>query len=226
MNMPITLPHPNDEIHILIADDHAMVRKGLQRIIDSEPGLRVIGQAVDGSSTLAGLRATPCHVLLLDMGMPAPSGPELIGLIRVQWPRLPILVVSMYHDAAIVRAALQAGASGYITKDSEPETLMQALRRVAGGGRYVEPRLLDAIAFAPPAPAHPALSPRERQVLQRLADGQSNSVIARALFLSEKTISSHKANLMLKLGLQNMADLVRYADQHLRVAGRTGEMDN
>jgi DNA-binding NarL/FixJ family response regulator len=216
---PASLP----EIRVLIADDHAMVRSGLQRIIDSEPGLCVSGQAVDGASTLVQLQDERCDVLLLDMTMPAPSGPNLIGQIRVQWPKLPILVVSMHHEAAIVRAALQAGANGYITKDSEPQALLQALRRVAGNGRYVEPRLLDAMVFAPPVPARQALSPRECQVLQRLAAGQSNSVIARALFLSEKTISSHKTNLMVKLGVENMADLVRYADQQLPVNGEIGE---
>jgi len=207
--------HPADpsDIQVLIADDHAMVRSGLQRIVDSEPGLHTSGQAVDGASTLAWLQSDRCDVLLLDMTMPAPSGPTLIGQIRAQWPKLPILVVSMHHEAAIVRAALQAGANGYITKDSEPQALLEAVRQVAGGDRYIEPRLIEAMVFAQPAPARQALTPRERQVLQRLAAGQSNGVIARALFLSEKTISSHKTNLMLKLGLENMADLVRYADQ-------------
>jgi DNA-binding NarL/FixJ family response regulator len=216
-------PADQSDIRVLIADDHAMVRSGLQRIVDSEPGLRASGQAVDGASTLAWLQSKRCDVLLLDMTMPAPSGPTLIGQIRAQWPRLPILVVSMHHEAAIVRAALQAGADGYITKDSEPQALLEALRRVVGGGRYIEPRLLDAMVFSPPVPARQALSPRECQVLQRLAAGQSNSVIARALFLSEKTISSHKTNLMLKLGLENVADLVRYADQQTPVDGPMGE---
>ena len=206
-------------IRVLVADDHAMVRSGLQRIIDSEPGLCVSGQAVDGASTLVRLQDGCCDVLLLDMTMPAPSGPTLIAQIRAQWPELPILVVSMHHEAAIVRAALQAGANGYITKDSEPQALLEALRRVAGHQRYVEPRLLDALAFAPPVPARQTLSPRERQVLQRLVSGQSNSGIARALFLSEKTISTHKTNLMLKLGVENIADLVRYADQQLPHGG-------
>lgn len=216
MNSTATVPLP-DVVHVIIADDHAMVRSGLQRIIDGEPGLRVSGQAVDGASTLARLQDTPCHVLLLDLTMPAPNGPELIGQIRALRPELPILVVSMHNHAAIVRAALRAGASGYVTKDSEPDTLLQALRRLAGGNRYVNPRLMDTLAFSPaaPPPAREKLSPRECQVLERLAAGQSNAEIARTLFLSEKTISTHKANLMAKLGLQNMADLVRYADQHL-----------
>jgi DNA-binding NarL/FixJ family response regulator len=210
-------------IRVLVADDHAMVRSGLQRIIDSESGLCVIGQAVDGASTLAGLQDACCDVVLLDMSMPAPSGPTLIAQIRARWPDLPILVVSMHHEAAIVRAALQAGANGYITKDSEPTALLEALRRVAGHQRYVEPRLLDAMAFAPPVPARQTLSPRESQVLQRLASGQSNRGIARALFLSEKTISTHKTNLMLKLQVENIADLVRYADQQLPQGGEADE---
>jgi DNA-binding NarL/FixJ family response regulator len=215
-------PDRSGEIAIIIADDHAMVRSGLQRIIESEPGLHVTGQAGDGAGTLARLADTRCDVLLLDLGMPAPSGPDLIRRIRAQRPRLAILVVSMHNHPKMVRAALAAGANGYVTKDSDPEVLAAALRRVAGGGHYVEPSLADALLFAP-APAPSAnLSPREREVLRRLAEGESNHEIARALFLSEKTISTHKANLMAKLRLENMADLVRYADEYLESPGDEG----
>jgi DNA-binding NarL/FixJ family response regulator len=207
-------PDHGGDIAIIIADDHAMVRAGLQRIIEGELGMRVTGQAGDGASTLARLQDTHCDVLLLDLGMPAPSGPELIRQVRAQRPQLAILVVSMHNHPKMVRAALDAGANGYVTKDSDPEVLVAALRRVAGGGHYLEPRLADALLFTPGAPPNANLSRREREVLRRLAQGQSNSEIARALFLSEKTISTHKANLMAKLRLQNMADLVHYADEH------------
>jgi DNA-binding NarL/FixJ family response regulator len=153
-------------------------------------------------------------VLLLDLGMPAPSGLELIRQVRAQWPQLAILVVSMHNHPKVVRAALDAGANGYVVKDSDPEVLVAALRRVAGGGHYLEPSLADALLFTPSPAPHGNLSPREREVLRRLARGQSNGEIARALFLSEKTISTHKANLMAKLQLENVADLVHYADEH------------
>lgn len=212
-------PDRGNDIAVVIADDHAMVRTGLQRIIEGELGLRVTGQASDGASTLARLRDTRCDVLLLDLGMPAPNGPELIRLIRSQWPQLPILVVSMHNHPKMVRAALDAGADGYVAKDSDPDVLLVALRRVAAGGHYLERGLADALLFAPAPVSSAHLSPREREVLKRLARGETNSEIARALFLSEKTVSTHKTNLMAKLGLENLADLVRYADRCLRTAG-------
>jgi DNA-binding NarL/FixJ family response regulator len=119
---------------IVIADDHALVRAGLQRIVESEPGLRVTGQANDGPDTLARLADTRCDVLLLDLDMPAPSGLELIKRVRAQWPQLSIVVVSMHNQPQMVRAALAAGADDYVAKDSDPEVLIAALRRTAGAG--------------------------------------------------------------------------------------------
>lgn len=206
---------PGDEIAVVIADDHAMVRAGLQRILEGEPGFAVSGLAGDGSSTLAILKDARCDVLLLDLTMPAPSGTELIGRIRRDWPQLGILVVSMHNHPKVVRAALDAGASGYVPKDADPDVLLGAIRQVAAGGRYVEPGLANALLFTPAPAPHESLSPREQEVLRRLAAGESNSDIARALFLSEKTISTHKAHVMAKLQLQSMVDLVRYADEHL-----------
>lgn len=211
-----SIPLPGTEVRVLIADDHAMVRDGLRRILNGKPGLHVAGFAVDGPSTLERLRDTPCHVLLLDLTMPAPSGPELIRQIRGEWPELPILVLSMHNQPAVVRAVLQAGASGYVAKDNDPEILVQALRHVAGGGRYVEPRLAEALLFTPPPPPAPRLSPREALVLQRIAAGETNADIARSLFLSEKTISTHKTNLMSKLQITTLAELVRFVDEQLR----------
>jgi DNA-binding NarL/FixJ family response regulator len=196
-------------IKVLIADDHAMVRGALGHLIDSEPGLEVVALAHDGASTLQQLAAHACDVLMLDLTMPEPSGCELISLVRERWPQQHLLVVSMHNTPRIVRAALNAGANGYITKDSEPETLLHALRVVAAGGRYVEPRLMDAMLFAPTPAAR--LTPRETDILQRLAAGQSNSAIARSLYITDKTVSTHKANLMAKLDIHNLADLLRYA---------------
>ena len=211
-----------DPIRVVIADDHAMVRGGLRRILESEPGVQVVAEAFDGESTLSCLAGHRCDILLLDLTMPAPSGPQLIGAIRERFPAVPVLVVSMHNDARIVRVALQSGASGYVPKDSDPETLVGALRRVAAGGRYVEPALADSLLFLPPDTDDPRklLSPREFEVFERLAHGQSNHEIARDLHLSEKTVSTHKTKLMSKLRLNNMADLVRYADEHLGSGNR------
>jgi DNA-binding NarL/FixJ family response regulator len=196
-------------IKVLIADDHAMFRGALGRLIDSEPDLEVVALAHDGASTLQQLADKPCDVLLLDLTMPETNGTQLIALIREKWPQQRLLVVSMHNTPRIVRTALDAGANGYITKDSEPQTLLHALRVVAAGGRYVEPNLMEAMLFAP-APA-PRLTPRETEILQRLAAGQSNSAIARSLYITDKTVSTHKANLMAKLDIHNLVDLLRYA---------------
>ena len=196
-------------IKVLIADDHAMFRGALGRLIDSEPDLQVVALAHDGASTLQQLADNPCDVLLLDLTMPETNGSQLISLIREKWPQQRLLVVSMLNTPRIVRTALDAGANGYITKDSEPDTLLHALRVVAAGGRYVEPSLMEAMLFAP-APAA-RLTPRETDILQRLAAGQSNSAIARNLYITDKTVSTHKANLMAKLEIHNLADLLRYA---------------
>ena len=200
---------PWKTIKVIIADDHAMVRGAFARLIDSEYDLQVVAQASSGADTLQQLADTPCDVLLLDLNMPEPSGSKLIALVREKWPKKPILVVSMHNTPRVVRTALNAGANGYITKDSEPKNLLNALRLVAGGGRFVEPSLIEAMLFAPTP--KDALTPRETEILLRLAAGQSHSVISQALFINEKTVSSHKINLMAKLNIDNFSDLLRYA---------------
>jgi DNA-binding NarL/FixJ family response regulator len=135
-------------ISVVIADDHPATRASLQRIVESGPGIHVTGHAEDGVSTLACLRDTPCHVLLLDFSMPPPSGVNLIAQLRALWPALPILVVSMHTDRMIVRCALRAGARGYVAKCSDPEVLLDAVRQLAEGGRYVDPALRSGTARA------------------------------------------------------------------------------
>ena len=206
---------PWKTIKVLIADDHAMVRGAFVRLIDSEFDLQVVAHVGNGADTLQQLAETPCDVLLLDLNMPEPSGSKLITLIRQKWPKQHILVVSMHNSPRVVRTALNAGANGYITKDSEPKILLNALRLVAGGGRFVEPNLMEAMLFAPTP--KDALTSRESDILQRLAAGQSHSVISQALFIHEKTVSSHKTNLMAKLSIDNFSDLLRYATENEQV---------
>lgn len=201
------------QLRILVADDHAIMRAGLQRLIEREPDMCICAMTADGDATLARLDDCECDVLLLDLAMPGPCGPELITRIRRRKPTLPILVMSMHTDPTIVKAALQAGATGYI---SDPECLTHALRVAARGEHYVEPRLAHWTLFPQEAAgATQSLSARERQVLLHLAAGESNSLIARRLFLSEKTVSSHKVKIMAKLNIGSLAELIRYADQHL-----------
>ncbi len=204
-------------IHILIADDHAMVRGGLKQILATTTDIVVSGEAAKGTEVLDMLRACQVDLLLLDMTMPGISGLDLIRRLRTERPTLPILVLSMHDEVQVVSRALHAGAMGYVTKDSDPEVLLAAIRKLAAGGRFIDPRLVDAIVFETPvsdAPPHDILSDREFQVLQMLAAGKSINDIAETFSLSAKTISTHKMRLMQKLGVGNNADLIRYAIRH------------
>lgn len=204
-------------IRILIGDDHAIVRSGLKQIIATTSDLQVTGEAAQGAEILAALRAGPYDLLLVDMTMPGLSGVDLIRRIKAEWPPLPVLVLSMLNEAQIASRALRAGAAGYVTKDCEPEILLAAIRKVAAGGRFIDPALVDAMVFetgTSDAPPHEILSDREFQVLQLLADGCSLNEIGDKLNISAKTISTHKMRLMQKLKLENNAALMRYAIRH------------
>ncbi|WP_029050477.1 response regulator transcription factor [Cupriavidus sp. amp6] len=204
-------------IRVLIAEDHAIVRSGLKQIVATTTDIVVSGEAADGAAALEQLRTGEFNLLLLDMTMPGISGIDLIRRVRLEWPSLVILVLSMHNEAQVASRALRAGASGYVTKDSDPEILLGAIRKLAAGGKFIDPALVDAMVFhqrGADAPAHEVLSNREFQVLQRLATGQTVNEIAESLSLSAKTISTHKMRLMQKLGLQNNAELIRYAIRH------------
>jgi DNA-binding NarL/FixJ family response regulator len=204
-------------IHILIADDHAIVRGGLKQIIATTTDIVVAGEAAHGAEVIDKLRVLQVDLLLLDMTMPGISGIGLIRRVRTEQPALPILVLSIHNEAQVVSRALRAGATGYVTKDSDPEILLAAIRKLAAGGRFIDPKLVDAIVFethAGEAPPHEVLSDREFQVLQMLATGKSINDIAASFALSAKTISTHKMRLMQKLNLDNNAALIRYALKH------------
>ncbi|WP_122158322.1 response regulator transcription factor [Paraburkholderia sp.] len=204
-------------IKILIADDHAIVRGGLKQIIATTADIVVSGEAAQGSEVVDKLRTCEIDLLLLDMTMPGISGVDLIRRVRAEQPSLPVLVLSIHNEAQVVSRALRAGATGYVTKDSDPEVLLTAIRKLASGGRFIDPKLVDAIIFethSGDAPPHEILSDREFQVLQMLASGKSINDIAEGLALSAKTISTHKMRLMQKLGLANNAELIRYAIRH------------
>lgn len=204
-------------IRVLIADDHTVVRSGLRQIVATVPDLAVAGEAGNGSEVLAGVRGGGCDVVLMDMTMPGVSGVDLIRRVRSERPGLPILVLSMHNEAQVVSRALRAGAAGYLTKDCDTDVLIAAIRKVAGGGRFLDPTLVEAMVFVGAdgeAPPHEALSDREFQVLQLVAAGLSLADIGARLNISAKTVSTHKQRLMEKLGIDNNADLVRYAIRH------------
>ncbi len=200
-------------IRILIADDHSIVRGGLKQLITAEADLQVCAEASQGSEVLAQLRQGGVDLLLMDMSMPGLSGLDLIRRAHGEAPQVPILVLSMHNESQLVSRALRAGAAGYVTKDSDPAILLAAVRKVAGGGRFIDPDLVDAMVFGAPedAPPHEVLSDREFEVLQLLSGGLSLAEVGDRLHVSAKTVSTHKTRLMQKLAIDNNADLVRYA---------------
>jgi len=205
-------------IRILIADDHAIVREGLKQLFALDNGIVVAGEAVDGSQVLETLRQGGFDLVLLDMTMPGVSGVNLISRIRAQDGAPPILVLSMHNELQIARRALTAGASGYLTKDSRPDILMAAIRKVATGGRFIDPGLAEQMVFeagdSGSRPPHELLSDREFHILRLLVRGMSVNDVAEELVISNKTVSTHKARLMLKMNFNNNAELVRYAVAH------------
>lgn len=203
-------------IRLLLADDHALVREGLKQLFALTSDIHVAAEASNGAQVLDLLRQECFSILLLDITMPGICGPDLIERIRARDNSPPILVLSMHNEPQIARRALGAGAAGYLTKDSCPETLLAAVRKVAAGGRFLAPSLAEALAFeasssSPGNTSHEQLSDREFQIFTLLARGTGVNEIARQLLISNKTVSTHKARLMEKMGFASNADLVRYA---------------
>jgi DNA-binding NarL/FixJ family response regulator len=205
-------------IRIVIADDHAIVREGLKRIVSEADDMGVLAEAADGTEVMQRVRELEFDVLVLDLSMPGRSGMELIKLAKAERPRLRILVLSMHQELQYAVRAIKSGASGYLTKESAPAQLVQALRKIAAGGAYISAEVAEQLALGAmpggPAASHESLSAREFEVFRLLAAGMSVTHIAGRLNLSVKTVSTHKANLMQKMSLQNQSELLRYAIQH------------
>lgn len=205
-------------IRIVIAEDHAIVREGLKRIVSAADGMAVVGEAADGSEVMQRVRELAFEVLMLDLSMPGRSGMELIKLVAAEKPKLRILVLSMHQELQYAVRAIKSGACGYLTKDSAPSQLELAIRKVAAGGAFISAEVAQQLALgAMPgseAALHESLSAREFEVFRLLVAGMSVTDIGARLNLSAKTVSTHKANLMQKLGLQNPSELFRYASRH------------
>ena len=205
-------------IRIVLADDHAIVREGLKRIVGEAEGFQVVGEAADGTEVMRTVRELDFDVLVLDLSMPGRSGMELIKLVKSEKPKLKVLVLSMHQEMQYAVRAIKSGASGYLTKETAPAQLEQAIRKIAGGGAYISAEVAEQLALgAMPGSEtlpHETLSDREFQVFRALVAGDAVSDIAAKLSLSVKTVSTHKANLMQKLGLANQTELVRYALKH------------
>ena len=205
-------------IRVLVADDHAVVRKGLVQILSDTESIRVVGEAPNAAEAIRQLRQTPCDVLLMDVSMPGKNGIEALKIVKEEFPQIKVLILSMYPEDQFGVRALKAGASGYLTKDSAPEKLIEALERIVSGKRYITPEMAELLAEsmgpASEIAPHHTLSDREFQTLRLIASGKKLSEIADTLALSPKTVSVYRTRLLEKMRLSNNAELTHYAIKH------------
>lgn len=204
-------------MRILIADDHAVFRRGLKETIGEAFPKVTFGEANTAQETLDWVRRHDWEIVILDISMPGKSGLDILDDLRRLRPKLPVLFLSMYPEAQYARRALKAGAAGYLTKESIPEELQTAVRRVLGGGRYVSATLAERLAYdlgsGAEMPVHELLSDREFQVLRMIASGKTVKDIADEISLSVKTVSTYRTRILEKTGMKTTADLIRYALQ-------------
>ncbi len=205
-------------IRVFVADDHAVVRRGVLQILGEAPDMVAAGEASTGREVLQAVRKHDYDVLVLDIAMPDVNGLEVLNQLRTLKPDLRILILSMYPERQYALRALKAGAAGYLTKESAPDELVAAIRKVAQGGKYVTQslaeRLVAALGSELGKEPHETLSAREHQVMQLLAAGKTVTDIATELSLSVKTVSTYRIRILEKLDLKNTAEIIRYAFEH------------
>ncbi|EXI76202.1 MAG TPA: response regulator transcription factor [Candidatus Accumulibacter phosphatis] len=202
------------KLRILLVDDHAVVRGGLRLLLAQSGEMEVAGEAESAEQAIGMIRQSEFDVALVDIGLPGKGGLDLLKQIRAERPRLAVLMLSMYAEEVYAVRALKAGAAGYLTKNSAPATLLAAIHKVAGGGKHVNPALLEQLAVEVGQgrkSGSDALSDREIEVLRRIAAGESLNHIAEALHLSPKTVTTYRARIVEKTGLQSNAELTRHA---------------
>ncbi len=202
-------------IKVLITDDHAVVRKGLKQIIDETPGMLAADEASSGNEALEKIRKNDYDVVLLDISMQGKSGLDTLKELKLERPNLPVLILTIYPEEQYAVRVLKAGASGYLTKESAPEELVTAIKKVSEGGRYISPSLAEKLAFKIGADTdidpHERLSDREYQVMCMIASGKPVTDIADEMSLSVKTISTYRSRILEKMGMKNNSELTHYA---------------
>jgi len=201
-------------VNVIIADDHPIVRQGLKQILSEEPDFAMPGEAQNCHEVLELIRKQDWDIIILDITMPGRGGLDVLREIRHERPKLPVLILSIHPEDQYAVRALKAGASGYLTKESAPKDLVQAIRKILRGGKYVSPTLAEKLAFGLESdaekPLHEALSDREFQVMLMIASGKTTSAIAEEMSLSIKTVSTYRARILEKMGMKTNADLTQY----------------
>lgn len=200
-------------IKILIADDHPIVRRGLKQIMIKKPGMVVEGEAQNARELLALVRKQDWDVVILDINLPDTSGLDVLIQLKKEFPRLPVLILSVHPEEQYAVRALKSGAAGFLTKNSKPGELVKAIRKAVSGGRYVSSSLAEMLALDSESgerPLHETLSGREFAVMCMIASGKRINEIAEKLFLSPKTVSTYRARILEKMGMKTNADLIHY----------------
>jgi two-component system, NarL family, invasion response regulator UvrY len=202
-------------IRLLVADDHAIVRRGLRQIVADAPDLSVAGEAATADEVLARVEERSWDAVILDLSLPGGNGLDLLAEVKRRRPDLPVLILTVHSEDQYAVRALRAGAAGYLTKESAPELLVEAVRKVVRGGKYVSPAVAERLAFNlgkdADRPPHETLSDREYQVLRMVASGKTVSEVAEALSLSVKTVSTYRTRILEKMGMKTNAELTHYA---------------
>jgi DNA-binding NarL/FixJ family response regulator len=205
-------------IRILVADDHSVVREGIKQIVADSPGIEVAGEAATGQEALELVRSKPFDVVILDIAMPGRGGLDILRELKAENPALKVLVLSMYPEEQYAIRSFRDGASAYLTKGSPPEELIQAIQTVAAGKRHITPSIADRLASYvennSQRPLHETLSDREMQVLVLIGSGKQVTEIAQELNVSIKTVSTYRSRILLKMGMETSAQLIRYALQY------------
>ncbi len=205
-------------IRVALADDHAVVRQGLRQILTAQIDFAIAGEASNHGEVIQLLRREVVDVLVLDIAMPGKNGIETLKQVKEEWPKLPVLILSMYPEDQYAFRALKAGAAGYLTKMAAASQVVEAIRQVTRGRRYITPELAESLAASfdrdPDTPSHELLSDREFQTLRLIAQGRTLAQIGDELALSPKTVSVYRARLLAKLKLATNAELTRYALEH------------
>lgn len=203
---------------VLIADDHPVVRQGLRQILSSDEDVEVVGEAKNGNEALDLARRVDWDMAIFDFTMPGMSGLDLLTTVKREFPEKPVLILSVGSEEVHATRVLRAGGAGYISKESAPQELSSAVRKVATGGKYVSPSVAEMLAFAlsqdAQKPLHDTLSDREYRVMWLLASGKQINEIAKEMHLSASTISTYRTRILRKLKLSNNAELVQYAIKH------------
>jgi two-component system response regulator NreC len=213
-------------VNIVLVDDHAVVRQGLRLILDAQPDLHVIGEAGDVEPAIELVGRRRPHVLVLDVNLPSGSSLPAIGRFMEAAPGLRIVMLTMQDDADLAREALRASASGYVVKEAAAQELVAAVRDAVAGRAYVSPRLAARMAMTPDAARQPpdGLTAREQEILRLLATGHTNAEVAEQLFLSVRTVETHRAHIQHKTSCVTRAELFRYALEHALIPHRADEL--